>query len=102
MDSCRKIAEASIDITPTVRNVSWKASSVVLTPSLAPAEVKPPSRAPAQATPRLRAICATTDSKLLPLLALASSRSIRVTVFIAVNCNELTAPSTASWNNSKA
>lgn len=36
---------------------------------------------------------ATTDSRLLPLLALASSRSIRVTVFIAVNCIELTAPS---------
>ncbi len=33
---------------------------------------------------------------LLPLLASVPSRSFRVRVFIAVNCNELTIPRTAS------
>ncbi|MNQ93989.1 hypothetical protein D3C85_1094820 [compost metagenome] len=36
----------------------------------------------------------------MPLLALASSRSIRVTVFIAVNCRELIAPRIASRHSS--
>ena len=40
-------------------------------------------------------IC-TIDSRLLPLLAMSCPRSLRVTVFMAVNCSEFTAPNTAS------
>ncbi|MNN60739.1 hypothetical protein D3C81_1759380 [compost metagenome] len=85
---------------PTVTKVSWNAPSTVSTPSLPISAVNPPSKAPAHATPRLNDNCATTDSKLLPLLALASSRSISVTVFIAVNCSELIAPRIASRHSS--
>ncbi|MNE69976.1 hypothetical protein D3C80_1657360 [compost metagenome] len=87
-------------ITPMVTKVSWNAPRVVSTPSALPAAVKPPNSAPAQATPRLSDSCATTDSRLLPLLALASSRSMSVTVFIAVNCMEFTAPRRPSCTNS--
>ncbi|MCY1443762.1 hypothetical protein D9M71_601950 [compost metagenome] len=97
-----KIAAASMAIRPMVTKVSWNAPRVLSTPSALPAAVKPPSRAPAQATPRLSDNCATTDSRLLPLLALLSSRSIRVTVFIAVNCIELTAPSRPNCNSNRA
>jgi hypothetical protein len=58
--------------------------------------VKPASTAPAAATPMLMASICTMDSRLLPLLAMLPSRSRRVTVFIAVNCSELTAPKQAS------
>ncbi len=75
---------------PTQRKVSWKACSTSL--PAAPSTVKPPSSAPAVATPRLIDNCTTTDSRLLPLLASAWLRPIRVTVFIAVNCMELTMP----------
>ena len=43
-------------------------------------------------------IC-TIDSRLLPLLAMSCPRSFRVTVFMAVNCSEFTAPNTASCTN---
>ena len=59
--------------------------------------VKAASTAPAAATPMLMlmaSIC-TIDNKLLPLLAMWLSRSRRVTVFMAVNCIELTAPKAA-------
>ncbi len=46
-------------------------------------------------TQLIASIC-TIDSRLLPLLAMPSSRSRKVTVFIAVNCSELTAPKASS------
>ena len=48
-----------------------------------------------QPEPEVRELLA--RGELLPLLAAASSRSIRVTVFIAVNCSELQAPIRLSW-----
>ena len=44
----------------------------------------------------MASIC-TMDSRLLPLLALPASRSLSVTVFMAVNCMELVAPKISSW-----
>ena len=48
------------------------------------------------AAPKPVASIITIDNKLLPLLAWCVSRSRRVTVFITVNCIELTAPKIAS------
>ncbi len=88
---------------PTVRKVDWKACST------APGTSGPPyawlhseSTAPATATPRLMASICTIDSRPLPLLALAPSRSLRVMVFIAENCRELTAPKAASCSTCHA
>ena len=49
------------------------------------------------ATPRLIDSCITTASRLLPPLALRSSRSPSVSVFIAVNCMLLTMPNKPRW-----
>ena len=47
--------------------------------------------------PRLRPSICTIENRLLPLAAWAASRSFSVTVFMAENWVELTAPKKASW-----
>lgn len=54
------------------------------------------SSAPAEVTARLIDSICTIDSMLLPLLAFTPLRSFSVTVFMAVNCTEFTAPKMAS------
>ena len=54
------------------------------------------SSAAATLTPRLMPSICTIDIRLLPLDAWPGPKSLSVTVFIAVNCIELTAPNAAN------
>ena len=86
---------AAMVISPMQAKVAWNAGSVC--PAAPPhSAVKAPSTAPAAATPIPMASICTIESRLLPLLAMSGARSFRVTVFMAVNCSEFTAPNSAS------
>ena len=94
--SCAKMAADVTVTTPTQTNVQRNAPSVSRCSGPAATPPKAPSSPPATATPRLIDSIITIDSRLLPLLASSPSRSRSVSVFIAVNCSELTAPKAAN------
>ncbi len=84
-------------IAPTQTKVACRAA---VAPWLSPRwSLNAASRLPAAAAPKPVASIITIDSRLLPALAWSRSRSRSVTVFMTVNCNELTAPNSASCSN---
>src|SRR5690606_37195649 len=88
--SCQKIAADAHVIMPTHTNDARNACSAsCLAASVA---LKFDKSAAAAATPMLMASIWPTDRRPVPLLACCGPRSLSVTVFIVVNCSELTAP----------